>query len=124
MIKATPIIPAGTDERGYTAEFMQERLGTHLIVFRKAGTVSGRHYHKGLSSTKNPEILVLMSGTCTFNWKYIDQEKITTVQYDAPVHFEIPPLVWHEIIPITDCTFMEQNSIAEHAADTFRLDEQ
>ena len=57
MIKATIIKPAGSDERGFTAEVEQERTGTHLIVFRKAGSISGRHYHKGLSNTKNPEIL-------------------------------------------------------------------
>lgn len=121
MIKVTPIIPAGADERGYTAEFQQERTGTHLIVFRKAGTVSGRHYHKGLSTTKNPEILILLNGTCTFSWKHIEDAAVQTAQYTGPVHFEIPPYVWHELIPDTDCTFMEQNSIAEHAADTFRL---
>lgn len=121
MIKATQIVPAGMDERGFTAEFAQERIGTHLIVFRKAGTISGRHYHKGLSATKNPEVLILLNGTCTFNWKHIEDAEVQTAQYSAPVHFEIPPLVWHEIIPDTDCTFMEQNSIAEHAADTFRL---
>lgn len=121
MIKVTPIIPAGADERGYTAEFQQARTGTHLIVFRKAGTVSGRHYHKGLSATKNPEILILLNGTCTFSWKHIEDTAVQTAQYTGPVHFEIPPYVWHELIPVTDCTFMEQNSIAEHAADTFRL---
>lgn len=121
MIKATPITPAGADERGYTAEFEQNRTGTHLIVFRKAGSISGRHYHKGLSETKNPEILILLSGTCTFNWKHIDDEEVQTAKYTGPIQFEIPPLIWHELIPDTDCTFMEQNSIAEHAADTFRL---
>ena len=121
MIKATPIIPSGSDERGYTAEFEQLRTGTHLIVYRKAGTISGRHYHKGLSATKNPEILILLSGTCTFNWKHIEDSEVQTAKYEAPVQFEIPPEIWHEIIPVTDCTFIEQNSIAEHAADTFRL---
>lgn len=121
MIKATQIIPAGTDERGYTAEFEQDRTGTQLIVFRKAGSISGRHYHKGLSATKNPEILILLSGTCTFNWKHIDDAEVQTTEYTGPIKFEIAPYIWHEIIPVTDCTFIEQNSIAEHAADTFRL---
>lgn len=122
MIKATPITPQGQDARGYTAEFQNTRTGTQLIVYRKAGTVSGRHYHKGLSATKDPEILILLNGTCTFNWKHIDDTTITTEQHSGPVHFEIPPYIWHEIIPDTDCIFIEQNSIEEHAADTFRLD--
>lgn len=122
MIKVTPIIPGGQDERGYTAEFENKRTGTHLIVYRKAGTVSGRHYHKGLSGTKNPEVLLLLSGTCTVNWKHIEDDSISSEEYTAPVMFEIPPLIWHEIIPATDYTFIEQNSIDEHVADTFRLD--
>ena len=121
MIKATQIIPAGNDERGFSAEFQQERTGTQLIIFRKAGTISGRHYHKGLSATKDPEILLLLSGTCTFNWKHINDTEVLTAEYTGPVKFEIPPYIWHELIPVTDCTFIEQNSIAEHAADTFRL---
>ena len=121
MIKVTAIEPRGHDDRGFTAEFVQERTGTHLIVFRKAGTISGRHYHKGLSATKNPEVLILMHGTCTFNYRHIDEEQLHTIQYTGPAQFDIPPLVWHELVPDTDCVFMELNSIEEHAADTFYL---
>jgi hypothetical protein len=120
-MKATIIEPTGKDERGYTAEFLQDRIGKQLIVFRKAGTISGRHYHKGLSATKNPEILILMHGTCTFNHRHIDEEQVHSAQYTGPVHFEIPPLVWHELLADTDCTFIELNSIEEHASDTFYL---
>ena len=74
-----------------------------------------------IEASKNPEILILLNGTCTFNWKHIDDTEIKTEQYTGPVHFEIPPYIWHELIPDTDCTFIELNSIAEHAADTFRL---
>ncbi|MCB0699597.1 MAG: hypothetical protein H6551_11610 [Chitinophagales bacterium] len=122
MIKATPIPPLSEDTRGYTAEFENTRTGKHLIVFRKAGSVSGRHYHKGGSATKNPEILLLLNGTCTFNSKHIDDTEITTAEYTGPVRFEIPPYIWHELIPVTDCTFLEQNSVEEHASDTYRLD--
>ncbi len=123
MIKVTAIHPAGKDERGFTAEFEQTRTGTHLVVYRKAGTVSGRHYHKGGSATKDPEILMLLNGTCTVNWKHIDDTEVQTAIHEGPVQFEIPPYIWHEVLPETDCTFLELNSIAEHVADTYRLDE-
>lgn len=121
MIEVTTITPAGEDDRGFTAEFEQKRTGTHLIVYRRAGTISGRHYHKGISDTKNPEILTLLSGSCTLKWKHIDSDELQSEQYSAPVQLTIPPLVWHEITADTDCTFVEQNSIEEHVADTFRL---
>lgn len=123
MISITPIATLGEDTRGHTAEYEQERTGTHLCVFRKAGTVSGRHYHKGDSATKNPEVLILLSGTCTFNWRHIDEEQIHTAQCTAPVRVEVPPMIWHELIHDTDCTFIEWNSVAEHSADTYRTDE-
>lgn len=121
-MKIIPIPLKGSDERGYTAEYEHSRAGQQLIVFRKAGTVSGRHYHKGISATKNPELFLLLNGNCTVNWKHIDSNEINTAKITGPTRLEIPPMVWHEVIADTDCTFVEMNSIEEHAADTFFLD--
>ncbi len=118
----TPIDIKGQDERGYTAEYDHARSGKQLVVHRKAGTVSGRHYHKGLSSTKDPELFILLNGTCTLNWRHIDEEQMHTQLLIAPVQLAIAPYEWHEVITETDCTFLELNSIEEHAADTFYLD--
>ncbi|MEZ5018212.1 MAG: hypothetical protein R2800_14230 [Flavipsychrobacter sp.] len=119
----TPIDIKGQDERGYTAEYIHAREGKQLIVHRKAGSVSGRHYHKGLSATKNPEIFILLNGSCTINWYHVDDKELHTKELNAPVQLEIAPLEWHEVIAITDCTFLELNSIAEHQADTFYIDQ-
>jgi hypothetical protein len=121
-MKLTPITLKGNDERGYTAEYLHERSGMQLLLFRKAGSVSGRHYHKGLSATKNPEIFVVVHGTCTINWRHIDHETIDTMQVTGPVRLDIPPYIWHEVIAGTDCTFLELNSVEEHIVDTFYLD--
>lgn len=118
----TPIQTTGPDERGFTAEYFHPRLGQHLIVFRKAGTVSGRHYHKGLSINKNPEILILLSGLCIVNWREANGTVKHSNVVNAPMLMEIPPFEWHEIITETDCTFLELNSLSEHIADTFRTD--
>lgn len=116
-----PIALSGSDERGYTAEYLQERSGKQLLLFRKAGSVSGRHYHKGLSATKNPEIFIVLHGSCIINWRHIDETSIQTVQINSPTRLQIPPYTWHEVIAETDCTFLEMNSIEEHKADTFYL---
>ena len=112
---------SGSDDRGYTAEYLHERSGQQLMLFRRAGSISGRHYHKGLSATKNPEILLLLSGTARFNWKHIDEAEVQTQQVQAPARIEVPALIWHEIVAETDCVMTELNSIEEHKADTFYL---
>ncbi len=118
-MKITPIELAGIDERGYTAEYYHERLGQHLILFRKAGTVSGRHYHKGISLTKNPEIFILLSGECTINWRGVNDNQQHTSDIKGPTKLEIPPYTWHELVMTTDCACLELGSIADHKADTF-----
>lgn len=116
-----PLAITGPDERGYNAEYYHPRLGQHIIVFRKAGTVSGRHYHKGIVLAKNPEIFILLSGKCIANWKEINSSTVSTAIIEGPTLMEIPPYVWHEFITETDCTFLELNSLSEHAADTFYM---
>ncbi len=118
-MQITPLAISGSDERGFTSEYLHERSGKQLIVFRKAGTVSGRHYHKGISATKNPEIFIVLHGTATINWRNINDTEIQSATVTAPVKLEIPPYTWHELIANTDCTCLELNSIAEHVADTF-----
>ncbi|MEI8279326.1 MAG: hypothetical protein WCG87_06145 [Bacteroidota bacterium] len=117
----TPLHINNKDERGYTCEFPMERIGDQLLLFRKAGTISGRHYHKGKSATKNPEVFIVISGSCTVNWKHIDDTDIQSATVTGPTKLEILPFIWHEVITITDCTCLEQNSISEHIADTFYL---
>lgn len=120
MITITPLDKVGSNEQGYTYEYFHERYGRHLIGFRKAGSVSGRHYHKGLSLTKNPEILILASGTAQLNWRKVNDNVTEQVFVEAPVKIEIPAYIWHELLALTDCTFIELNSLSEHQADTFR----
>lgn len=115
----TAIQPFSTDNRGYAAEYYHDRLGQHLIVFSKAGAVRGRHYHKGISLTKNPEVLILFSGTCTVNWREANTNNTKTETIAAPARIEIPPYTWHELIAVTDCCFLELNSLSEHVADVF-----
>ena len=114
-----PLEPFNRDDRGYNCEYYHDRIGQHIIVFSKAGSVRGRHYHKGNSLNKNPEIIILLSGTCTFNWREPNSKNPKSETVSAPARIEIPPYTWHELIYQTDSAMIEMNSLSEHAADTF-----
>jgi dTDP-4-dehydrorhamnose 3,5-epimerase-like enzyme len=120
MITITSFDKVGTDERGFTYEYFHERYGRHLVCFRKAGSVSGRHYHKGISLTKDPEILILASGNVQLNWRKVNSKEMHSILAEGPAKIEIPAYIWHEVVAVTDCTFIELNSLSEHEADTFR----
>ena len=119
MIRVIPLELTGSDERGYTCEYYHERLGHHIILFRKAGSTSGGNYHKGNSLTKDPEILMLLHGTCQLNWKDVGSSGLQMVMAEGPARIEIPAYCWHQLIAMTDCVLLELNSIADHAADTY-----
>lgn len=119
MVSITPLDKIGTDARGYTYEYFHERYGRHLVCFRKAGSVSGRHYHTGASLTKNPEIIILAHGSLTLNYRNVNSKEVQSTLVEGPAKMEIMVYVWHELIALTDCTFLELNSLSEHEADTF-----
>lgn len=119
MINITVLDKIGSDDRGYTYEYFHERYGRHLICFRKKGSISGRHFHKGQSLTKDPEIIILCSGTMVLNWRENGSSQIVTRIVEGPAKIEIPTYIWHEIVAESDCTFIELNSLSEHQADTF-----
>jgi len=117
----TPFTPLSIDDRGYTATYNHLRSGEHIIVFRKAGTVSGRHYHKGTAATKAPELFLLLSGSLMLNWHHIESAELNSIMVSGPSLIEIPPLVWHELLMQTDCTALELGSLKDHREDTYYL---
>lgn len=118
-MKVEKIELKGNDERGYVAEYFHNRSGQQLLVFSNAGSVRGRHYHKGLSETKNPEILILISGQIKIVCKKIGENEIKEQVVAAPARIEFQPFEWHELTAITACSFIEMNSLKEHIEDTF-----
>lgn len=119
MITFTPLDIIGKDERSYTYEYFHERYGRHLLVFRKARSVSGHHYHKGLALSKAPEIIVLVSGMITINWKNIQDAVLQSQTVEAPMKIDIPSYCWHALITLSDSSFIELNSLSDHESDTF-----
>jgi dTDP-4-dehydrorhamnose 3,5-epimerase-like enzyme len=109
------------DERGALHYFSTNRTGEFLLVYRKAGTISGQHYHKGNSAGKNPEEMLLVQGSLTMNWKNLNTEEKGTLTIEAPSRVIIEANVWHEVKALTDIIFIELNSLVEGSEDTFRL---
>ena len=109
------------DERGALHYFSTNRTGEFLLVYRKAGTISGQHYHKGKSPGKNPEEMLLVQGSITMNWKNLGTEEQGTITIEAPSRVIIKANVWHEVKALTDIIFIELNSLVEGSEDTYRL---
>ena len=109
------------DERGALHYFSTNRTGEFLLVYRKAGTISGQHYHKGKSPGKNPEEMLLVQGSIHMEWKNLLTEAKGNLTIEAPSKVIIEANVWHEVKALTDIIFIELNSLAEGSEDTYRL---
>jgi dTDP-4-dehydrorhamnose 3,5-epimerase-like enzyme len=109
------------DERGALHYFSTNRTGEFLLVYRKAGTISGQHYHKGKSPGKNPEEMLLVQGSIHMEWKNLLTEEKGNLTIEAPSRVIIEANVWHEVKALTDIIFIELNSLAEGSEDTYRL---
>jgi quercetin dioxygenase-like cupin family protein len=121
MITITPLELAGQDERGGTYVFDTDRSGQLIVAHRKAGSASGRHYHKGVSANKNPEKLILMKGEVEVNWKNMLGEQQGSARATGPALIVIPANLWHEVIALTDFVMLELNALKDGHGDTFRL---
>lgn len=124
-VKAEDIYFKGEDERGITGEIdTLGRSGKFILAYRVAGSVSGNHYHKGLSADKNPEVVFLLEGAVRLKYapvqggvKGVEQE----LEIEAPARIEVPIHTWHEMHFEEDSCFFELNSFEEGDKDTFRL---
>jgi hypothetical protein len=120
-VTIVPIRLKAEDERGALHYFSTDRTGEFLLVYRNAGSVSGQHYHKGISAGKNPEDMLLVQGKASLHWKNLKTNEEETVALVAPIRVLIQPNVWHELTAITDIVFVELNSLADGSEDTYRL---
>lgn len=121
MIKVTPLQLCGADDRGSNYLWSSDRTGEFTLCYRHAGSSSGQHYHEGISDTKNPEILYLISGKAAIHWCPLGGSKIETILVEAPARVETPINVWHQLIAVTDCAFIELNSLEDVQKDSIRV---
>ncbi|MCB0739017.1 MAG: hypothetical protein KDC92_16025 [Bacteroidetes bacterium] len=109
----------GKKDTGSTYFFNTDGMTTGMIGYRTANSVSGRHYHKGLSQTKNPETFLLITGTIKLRCINTQTNQDQTWTVAAPKKVQFSPLIWHEVEALTDISFIELNSLQEHIDDTF-----
>lgn len=122
MVEIIPLTKIGEDERGATHIFETDRTGEFIFSFRKEGSLSGRHYHKGLSPYKNPEKIILVKGEITLNWFDVNTNKKGSEIIIGPSQVHIYPGIWHEIVAVTDFVVFEMNALTDGQGDTFLLD--
>lgn len=121
MVEVIPVSKVAEDERGATHFFDTDRTGQFIIAYRKAGSASGRHYHKGTAIHKNPEQIIIMQGEATVNWMDVRTNEKGSIKVKAPVMVKIKPWAWHEVIADTDIIVFELNGLEDAKDDTFRL---
>ncbi len=117
-VKITELRPFAEDDRGRTYEFDAAASDAYLLAFRKKGSVSGNHWHEGKSKGKNPETLLLVSGTVELHTQDLKGQNAQTLVINAPAKIQIPAFIFHRLTAISDCCFLEFNSLEEHKADT------
>lgn len=121
MIEIVPIAMIAEDERGSTHYFDTDRTGQFIIAYRKAGSASGRHYHKGSAKYKNPEKVIVMSGEVTVNWFDVRSNAKGSSKVLAPAMIIVQPWAWHEVIADTDVVIFELNALDDGKEDTYRI---
>ncbi|ASZ13518.1 hypothetical protein KTO58_06595 [Chitinophaga pendula] len=121
MITVTPLQLLGQDDRGSNFSWLTDRTGEFLLCYRHAGSSSGQHYHTGASANKNPEVMYLLNGQATLHWCTLNDITIHTVIATAPARIEVPANIWHQLIAVTDCTFIELNTVEDVRNDSIRI---
>jgi hypothetical protein len=120
-VQVQPIDVKAVDERGALHYFSTDRTGEFLLVYRNAGSISGQHFHKGISSGKNPEDMLLVQGKANLHWKDLITNEENTIELIAPTRVKIPANNWHQLTAITDIVFIELNSLSDGSEDTYRI---
>ncbi len=121
MVTVIPVAKIAEDDRGATHYFNTDRTGQFIIVYRKAGSASGRHYHKGTAKHKNPEQIIIMQGEATVNWFDIRSDAKGSIRVKAPSMVVIEPWAWHEVIADTAIVVFELNALEDGKDDTYRI---
>ena len=97
------------DKRGVTYDFTARPSSYFIVLYRKKGTVSGKHYHKGTIQSKSPETFYLASGTIELIVRDIRTGKEEKHTICEGTKIEIPPKIYHEVRAKTDILLLELN---------------
>ena len=97
------------DDRGNIYDFSIPNRKYVLAMFRKKGTVSGKHVHTASIKSKNPEIFYVVSGKAKFVVRNLQTKEEEIHEVVEGNLIEIPANVYHEVHAITDIYFLEFN---------------
>ncbi len=101
------------DERGISCDFSARESGYFIVLYRKEGTVSGNHYHKGTIKSKSPETFYLASGKIELIVRDIETKEEEKYIIEEKTKFEIPPYIYHKVKALTDIILLELNTSKE-----------
>jgi oxalate decarboxylase/phosphoglucose isomerase-like protein (cupin superfamily) len=113
------------DERGIAYGFSARDSSYFIVLYRKAGTTSGDHYHKGTIESKNPEVFYFVSGKAELVTRDINTGEEQVFQLEEGLKIEIPPNIYHSFRALTDIILLELNTSEEdfnkYEADTVKI---
>ncbi len=113
------------DERGISYDFSTRQSGYFIVIHRKRGTISGKHYHKGEMVSKAPEIIYLVSGDIKLTARDIKTGEQEVFDLSEGVKIEIPPNMYHELEAKTDIIFLElltdKKDFEKYKSDTVKI---
>lgn len=118
-LKIKSIQPLSSNEKGSTSTLEGGQTQGYILAYRKAGSVSGNHWHEGYSKGKNPERIILVEGSFLLQAKDLDTMETYLHTVTAPCEVLIYPRLLHTLTALQDCIFIECNSLQEHKDDTF-----
>jgi hypothetical protein len=65
--------------------------------------------------------MYLLSGKVNLHWCPMDESELRTEIIEAPARIEIAIRIWHELEAITDCSFIELNTLEDVKRDSVRI---
>ncbi|QQG39096.1 MAG: hypothetical protein HYS32_01405 [Candidatus Woesearchaeota archaeon] len=87
--------------------FTNEKIVQITCYQRKKGVIFGNHFHKGIDSSKNPEMFLMVSGEADFSvYNKFSNEKKTIRIKEGDVII-IYPNVLHKFTAFTDVVYIE-----------------
>jgi len=110
----------GDDERGLTKSFSVKDYREFIYLTRKANTLSGNSYHKGLNKGTAEKVIVLLSGCITLRYRSVSSDDIFIKNIDTPSVIKIKPYVVHNVFAHSDIVILENNSIGDIKSDIVR----
>ncbi len=109
MVKITKINPLKDDERGLAYGFTTRKSGYFIVLNTKKGAVRGKHYHKGDSISKSPEIFYLTKGKIKLFTKDVKSGETNEYEIEENNLIEVPAMVYHEVHALTEAILLEFN---------------